>query len=364
MKFTKPWIALLLTIILAVGTGAYIRTNQDVTFGTISGSTITATSKFSGAINGTVGTTTPAAGAFTTLDASGATILASTLAVTGNTTHTGTLTQTGAQTSAADYNLEDISSGGDAGARNTIEGLFKIKMVTLGVLSNGSNTINTAIDESPAGEWTATSNVTDSTDSTIFRHESNSLKLVFTTSAVAGNGADNPLGGGDEAWDAEESVGMWMYCNQVMTAGWVVLETVDATATNTWNFPAIAVANKWTWVEIDISGATANEVDVITDIGFDLSSAGATQTAISAITCYFDEMYIWSLADEEALGVNLVQDGVLSVMDAIDGQGSANKFTVMAEHTDYFVHYQSGNDAIVMIADESANAAIALVAYR
>jgi hypothetical protein len=46
---------------------AKYESGNNVTFGTIEGSTITATTAFSGALNGTVGATTPAAGTFTNL---------------------------------------------------------------------------------------------------------------------------------------------------------------------------------------------------------------------------------------------------------------------------------------------------------
>jgi hypothetical protein len=49
---------------------AKYESGNNATLGTIQGSTITATTAFSGALNGTVGATTPAAGTFTTLSAS------------------------------------------------------------------------------------------------------------------------------------------------------------------------------------------------------------------------------------------------------------------------------------------------------
>lgn len=84
MKFTKKLTALWLAILIVVGTGAYVRTNQNVTFGTIAGSDVTA--------SGTLGVT-------------GATTLSSTLAVTGASTFTGTSNFNGLIVSAGTASL-------------------------------------------------------------------------------------------------------------------------------------------------------------------------------------------------------------------------------------------------------------------
>jgi hypothetical protein len=81
-----------------VGTGGIVADDSDLSF---SVDTLTAT-KFSGALNGTVGATTPASGAFTTLTASGAATLTNATAslTLGTATEVGTLavTATGALT--------------------------------------------------------------------------------------------------------------------------------------------------------------------------------------------------------------------------------------------------------------------------
>jgi hypothetical protein len=51
-------------------------------------------------------------------------------------------------------------------------------------------------------------------------------------------------------------------------------------------------------------------------------------------------------------------------MTVATAAGSANTMSSLTEYTDYFVHYQSGNDAIVTISDQSANSGLGLIAYQ
>ena len=69
------------------------------------------------------------------------------------------------------------------------------------------------------------------------------------------------------------------------------------------------------------------------------------------------------MADEEALGVAVLQDGVLSVVSVATAAGSANTTSDLAEGTAYFTHYETGNDFIVWVTDQSAASAFALIAY-
>jgi len=71
---------------------------------------------------------------------------------------------------------------------------------------------------------------------------------------------------------------------------------------------------------------------------------------------YLDTAYVWDSADEEALGVAIVQDGILGVVNTETG-------APLVEGTDYIVHYESGSDFIVYITDQSTADIIALVAY-
>lgn len=277
----------------------------------------------------------------------------------------GTLEVDGTSNFAGDVTHPSLSDGGNAEAVNEIIGVPKLLGFAVGTMTNGtasSKTVTGYIDETPAGEWVGTTNVTDATESTTYRKGTASLSLLFAAAAVAGNGADNTLAGGDEDWTADESYGFWHRCSQVTTAGDLVLEITDSVAgATTVNIPALATADKWTWVEVDISGVADASKDVVQTIAFDASTAGA---ALGLLTCYFDYAYKWDSTEEEALGQNILTDGVIAVYGTATASGSPNTPTLLAETTDYFIHYESGNDFIVVISDQSAASGWGLAAAQ
>ena len=92
-----------------------------------------------------------------------------------------------------------------------------------------------------------------------------------------------------------------------------------------------------------------------------LTAAGAT--GLGAFTIYVDGGFAWDSVDEEALGAAIQTDGVLSVMSVLTAGASDNTQLLRVDQTDYFVHYESGNDFIVWVTDQSATASMALIAY-
>ena len=285
---------------------------------------------------------------------------------TGNVTATGTMTLNGAVThgstvassgNAVDMTLNVPTNGGNANAKNEYVGIPRIAGFATGTGTNGtaaSKTVTGYIDETPAGEWTATANITSNTDATEYRKGTASLELVVGATPAADNGADNTLSGGDEDWSADESFGFWHMCSVTTTAGDWVLEITDSVAGATdVNVPALTSANVWTWVEVDISGVADASKDVIQSIAFDLSAAGAT--ALVSDTCNFDYAYKWDATEEDAMSIDVLTDGVIAVYKVLTAAAGVNDVSMAAEGTDYFVHYETGN-FLVWITDQSANA--------
>ena len=97
---------------------------------------------------------------------------------------------------------------------------------------------------------------------------------------------------------------------------------------------------------------TNTSKDVISSIGLDLSAAGATAFAAGG-ECYFDFANKWDAPDEEALGIAIVEDGVVAVYTVITATGGDRTPLLLVDGTDYFIHYQSGNDFIVTITNQS-----------
>lgn len=288
------------------------------------------------------------------IDANGAADFASTVAIAGDVTLSGTDT---------DVTLSETTDGGNAGAVNQFIGLPRLGAFAIGAMTDGSETVTGYIDETPAGEWTGTTNVTDSTESAIYRKGTAALELNFTSAVTTGNGADNTLSGGDEDWTDDESVGMWLRCDTTLSAGDLVLEITDSGAgATTVEFPALTTADHWTWVELNIGGVANASKDVIESIGLDVSAAGAV--ALASQTCYFDYMFKWDAAEEEALGLDVLEDGVLSVFGITTAQDQVNTPALLVEGTDYFIHYETGNDFFVAITDQSAKSGWGIAALE
>ena len=272
---------------------------------------------------------------------------------------TPAITLSGAVTGGqADITIPAVTDGGNAGAKNEFIGLPRIKLVGLGSGTNGAAAGKTLalMDDTPDGEWAAhDADTTVTASTTIYKLGAKSLGVLFTTDAEAGDGAHD---GVSYDFSGDESVGLYMYCNGTWSSGNIVLDLTDDGGNHAIDFPAYATANTWQWVDLT-TGITAlanGDKDVITDISIELSAAGAAVAAGRATQCYFDAAYKWDSTEEEALGVAILRDGVLGVINAVTGAS-------LVEGTDYFIHEESGNDFIVWITDQSAAVAFALVAY-
>lgn len=254
---------------------------------------------------------------------------------------------------------------GNAGAKNQVQGLPKIQFVTFAQMTNG--TIETAryLDDSPTGEWTevdAGTSVLLTADTDYYKVGANSLKIALTADAVSGDGALGTMGANDNL-EANESVGFWIYSTKDLAAGDFKIWLVDGTSAPdvSFNVPLVK-SGLWKWVEVDIATITPGDADVVTDIQFLMSATGATNLA--AVDIYLDAMYKWDADDEETLGNTIITDGVLGVTTLIDAAANLHRTIVLTEYTDYFIHTQTGNDAIVTITNQVGYAGLALIAYE
>lgn len=270
---------------------------------------------------------------------------------------------------AGDVTITADSTGGNAGTINQFIGIPRIMNVGISTMVNGAAAGHTVLtdlnDETPAGEWTAIdADTVMSNDSSYYRQGTASLKMAIATTADATDGCTNTLASGDQDWTDDEAVGMWIWSDTALDAGDLKLGITDSGAGQTLvNFPAVT-ASSWQWIEIDISGVANASKDVIQSLTIELSAAGAAKAAGGAFNVYMDFIVKWDVGDEDTLGAAILTDGVMSVtvIDATDSGATSANLTM---YTDYFVHYQSGNDAIVMITDQSGadKVGLALIAY-
>lgn len=283
--------------------------------------------------------------------------------------YTGSVNITGATlttpTISGDVTQTADSTGGNLGAASTYTGIVNSSLIPFAAMTNGAASVKTKalMDDTPAGEWSAigggTADPTPANDATFARIGTNGLKLPFLDAAVAGDGAKFTAFSG-ENWEAQESVGMWVRSNIALAAGDVVLKTVDSTGDVSFDMPAVATVNKWTWVEFDISGLTGGTGDAVTNVKIALSTAGAAK---GAFNLWIDGAYKWDATEELALGVDLVDSpgAVRSVLAIVKANTGTHDMAAIVENTDFFVHSESGNDFLVTITDQSTKAAFALV---
>ena len=229
-------------------------------------------------------------------------------------------------------------------------------------MTNGSTESVNYLDDTPDGEWAevdAGTNLVVTADTEVYRVGTKSLKIAFTD-VVENDGVTGTAGAQDDL-NANESIGFWIYSDVAITSGDFNLTIDDSDGTDqSYNIGAVA-AGVWTWKELDISGCDAN-CDTMDNILILATAQGGT--SLTGANIYLDGMWKWDADDEESLGVNLVQDGVMSVMTALTAQDQANTFANLTEQSDFIVNYQSGNDVVVTVTDQSTKSGIALVAYQ
>ena len=269
---------------------------------------------------------------------------------------TGTVALT---SQAVDMTLEADATGGNAGAKTEFIGLPRIKLIGGGSGTNPASQTIALADDNPESEYAPVdASVTEAAEAAIYRAGAGSYKMTWAADAAENDGVKDPaLFGNASLEDQESSRAVAVYVGGAGGGRPADRDHGRRPADRKFNIPAVATINQWTWVEIDISSLDAGTGDVCSDFAITMTAQGAAAATLDAgFVLYFDTGYAWDAADEEALGVAILQDGVLGVINTAGG-------TSLVEYTDYFVHYQSGNDAIVYITDQSANEIAVLAAY-
>ncbi len=265
-------------------------------------------------------------------------------------------------TTTGDLVVSSPTSGGDAGERNTMTANFNIAAVAFGTMTNGSTETIALIDDTPAGECVEVGGQTAANDAAVVRVGTNSLKLTFEATPAADEGVDCTIG--NEDFGSNESIGFWFRTDTALTAGGdMFVELDDDGGTDVqFDFPTVGTINQWTWIELDIS--TCATCDIVNGVKFFVDATGAT--TLAAANVWIDFAYKWDADDEEALGVDIVQDGTLGVITSIaaDGGTQVHDTTSKVENTDFFINYQTGNDAWVTLTDLSTFTGFGLFATQ
>ena len=238
-------------------------------------------------------------------------------------------------------------------------------LANLGDLTNGTTETTAYIDETPAGECGAFGGTTDPIDSTAtdqYKVGAASLKLVWQIAAVAGDGSKRTIT--SDNLEGNESIGFWIRHNWAggIASGDLQLALYDdAPAWRTFSIATDIPVDTWTWVEIDISSLAAGTGDAITQVAIQLTTQGNTN--LGAFSLWLDGMMKWDADDEKALGADISDGGVKAVLTTLIANTGVHTQVAITEWTDYFINYQSGNDVLVVITDQSTKCAVALVGY-
>lgn len=260
-------------------------------------------------------------------------------------------------TVGGDVTASAESTGGDAGARNSIVGRLLHKTLCLGTGTNGTTETTLYVDDTPTGEWSAVDgDVTVTADVTHYRAGTTSLSALYKATAAAGDGMTRAVGPDD--LEANEYIGFWIYTTAILSSGDIQLVLTDDGGARTFDF-ALTALNSWQWKYIDISSLAGGTGDVVSAVSFLLTAQG--EAALGPTTVYIDGVYKWDTDDMEALTAELVLDGVTSVWG--DASAGWTTPTNLVEWTDYFVHDDASTDSIVWITDQSTRSNLAEFSY-
>lgn len=265
----------------------------------------------------------------------------------------------GAATFSDDITLTDDTTGGNAGAVTQFVGLPRLALVDGTTGTNPGGQTVSCIDTDPTGEWAEVdggTNITVTADTTYYRVRTNSIKIAFAA-GVENEGVDGTITEVDMT--DMESLSFWIYSDVAIASGDFDVTLDDTNGTDQVYSVGAVSANVWTYVELDINACDSN-CDTVDGIHFLLTAQGAANTDLDTASVYLDEMWFWDATDEEALGHDIVDWGVLYVLGNETAGGGMD---MLVEGTDYFIHYESGNDFIVYVTDQSSRDVVAFVAY-
>jgi hypothetical protein len=246
----------------------------------------------------------------------------------------------------------DASVAGDLAVTGAIIGIPQLLYLGLGAGTDGTVLTVSFMDDTPDGEWAAAGvSTTVAADTEVFKVGTKALSIDIDEGAAVDEGATcAACAGGNLDLSGHAAVGFWIYATDVFTADDLILTLTDGTeGDDNYNTCVYDTAEVWLWCEVDITTISGTDVD---DVTFEI--AGGLPTPI---TIYIDAMYAWAAADEAALGVNLLDDGVLGIVDTVTGAS-------LVEWTDYLIAWRDDGDSLVWVSDLALTFLVGLFAYE
>lgn len=254
-------------------------------------------------------------------------------------------------------NIQTDTDGGNGASFDKLSVRLSVRQ-TAGAGIDGTSYYTLIEDGETVTDWTATTNVTASADTTYFRWGSKALKLAFTAAGVAGNGAAQAHS--SEDWSDLEYVGLWIRSDTALAAGNLVLVLTDGTQGDTSvNIPAVSSVDTWTFVRLDISGVANANKDDVDAVSIELSSAGAT--ALGAFNVQVDQVFRWDASGDLALSGTPLDGGVIGVWTIPTATGGDRTLAMLTEGTDFLI---DTNGNLVFVTDQSGKQVLATYATQ
>lgn len=270
------------------------------------------------------------------------------------------ITSAGSIVADGNLTIPTEATGGNAGAKNEFIGLPRIAMAALGAMGDGPNLSEPLVPTvalcAPVGGGA------EADDAAIYRDtltDVTSYRHTFVGAVGLGEGFDCDFGPAPAALNYA-SVGFWLRSTVAFTDDDLEINLLDAAVVEgDGDLPAYTTPNVWQWMEVDVAAdcgaAACADID-----GVELLTTAVDPTIFNDAVIYMDNGAVWIAACEETLGAEIPYDGVLSLLAGVTAGGNTS---LLVEWTNYFVHYQAGNDAVCMIDNQSAAYGMALYAY-
>jgi hypothetical protein len=252
--------------------------------------------------------------------------------------------------SSVDYSAPNTMTA-DFSVHNSFTGIPNFGVTIVAALNDG--TTNVAVAAPSVANCNAIVNGAEADDGGTYITGTDSYQYTWAADVATDDGIDCVI-----AYPAQtdpDSLGFWFRSDGQIAAGDIninlddggVTEGTDATLSV--SGPQVGV---WRWIEIDITATCAAACAGIDGIEFLATAQGAGAGVLDDIVMNVDQLAMWRVEDEEAIG-NVLVGGVIDFHYGLVAAGGANTPIPGVEWTSHFINYQAGADALIPITDLS-----------
>lgn len=247
--------------------------------------------------------------------------------------------------------LQTIDATGFA-LHNQFVGIPKLNVTHIAAVGDGTGTVAVALPNTGAN-CSAIVNGAEADDLTTFITGNSSYEYTWAANVATDDGIDCVIA--FPAQDDVTSFGMWFRTDTVITAGDIDINFDDG-GVEECTVATLAVdadnLDVWLWIEVDITDECAGKGDGTDGVEFLATAQGAAAGVLDDAVMNVDNIAMWLLATEEAIG-NILVGGMIDFSYGLITPAAAGAQTQGVEWTSHFINYQTGADAIIPITDLS-----------